>query len=439
MRFFMAKILKKITPESFMSRMLLIILLPAVAAQIISTYIFYERHWANVRDMMLSSLANEILFVYDLDKKLGEKEELFLDKRTMLRFTFTPDEKINNGIVTPFDEFKKEIKILYELLKEKIENNVSIKYLHRDKRIEVKIQNDQGVLNFEISRKRFYTPSTNNFILWMVGSSALLMLITIIFAKNQIRSIYNLSLAAEKIGCGEKARLKPSGSVELRKAGAALIEMQRRVDNHINQRTMLLAGVSHDLRTPITRIKLSLEMCEADEEVLCIRKDLEQMEATINDYLEFAKGQEKEQGVLFNLSELIKNICVTYNYSFQQIQTEIEDAIFIKGRENQVRRAITNIIDNSSKFAARLQVSLKQKNNYVTIKLYDNGPGMNADDIDKAFQPFYRNEKANSMNIGGLGLGLAIANDIITKHGGTILLKPNSRFGGLGVVIRLPL
>lgn len=430
----MRRIFKKLLPESLFTRMLMIIIIPTIIAQLISTYIFYHRHWDNVSYSMLYSLGGEIAFISELHQKLSNKDIQKLKTFTDLKYRFHKDQKIQKHQ----SKLSSELNILKTILQNNIKVPFSVRYDKKEREVEVEVQMTDGVLFFEVSRNRFYTPTTYIFILWMTGITFVLLIFTIIFSRNQIRAITKLSEAAQKFGTQQSIEsYKPQGAIEVRKAGIAFLEMKRRIENQIRQRTQMLAGVSHDLRTPITRIKLQLAM-STDPLTGLIQEDIKEMENIINDYLDFAKGDGNYQTTKANLNSVIRELIAKYSHSKTQITFTRSKKIDINIKLSSFKRALQNLLDNSVKFATIVKISLKQENEQVIIEINDNGPGISEHDLGKVFQPFYRVEGSRNNATGGIGLGLSITQDIILRHGGNIELG-KSLMGGLKVRISLPM
>lgn len=428
------RITKKLVPESLFTRMLMIIIIPTVIAQLVSTYIFYHRHWDNVSHSMLYSLAGEISFISELHQKLSNKDIKTLKTYTNLRYKFFKDKKIEQKK----NKLSNELKILEQNLKQNINSPLHLSYDKRDKEVEVEVQMKEGVLFFEVSRSRFYTPTTYIFIIWMIGITSVLLVFTIIFSKNQIRSITKLSSAAQRFGTLQSVdSFKPEGAIEVRKAGIAFLEMKQRIENQIKQRTEMLAGVSHDLRTPITRIKLELALMKQEDTLRNISADIQEMENIINDYLDFAKDEKNYKTSKVFLSKILSEVVEKYSHSKTKITLELDKKIEGNIRISPFKRAIQNLLDNATRFASEISISLRTTENSITIEINDNGPGITRQEIKKVFQPFYRVEHSRNQATGGVGLGLSITQDIILRHGGNISLD-KSKLGGLKVNITLP-
>lgn len=430
----MKNIIKKLMPSTLLSRMMLIIIIPTILAQLISTYIFYHRHWDNVSNSMLYSLAGEISFISELHKKLNEKDIKKLRTYTNLKYVYYKGKTISANQ----SSLNGELKILQNNLQNNLDTQLRLRYDKNNKEIQIQVQIEDGILFFEIPRSRLYTPMKYIFILWMLGITLVLMVFTIIFSKNQIRSITRLSTAAEKFGTGLSIdNFKPEGAIEVRKVSFAFLEMKQRIENQVKQRTEMLAGVSHDLRTPITRIKLQLAMMKQDEALQEINHDIQDMENIINDYLDFARGEDSYKTTSVDLNNLLKEIVLKYKNSKAKIAVISDKEIVGNIRVNAFKRAIQNLIDNASRFAKKVEIDLREEGNFIVIDIDDNGPGIAKQELKKVFQPFYRVEHSRNQATGGIGLGLSISQDIVLRHGGNIVLS-KSELGGLKASILLP-
>ena len=263
-----------------------------------------------------------------------------------------------------------------------------------------------------------------------------MVFISLIFLKNQTRPITNLARAAEKFGRGEKIEeFKPSGAAEIRQAGYEFDKMRKRIIRHLNQRSEMLSGISHDLRTPLTRMKLQVAFIKDKELANKLADDINEMEKMLNEYLQFTSSSYLEKDEKFNLSELINKIVKKYNN--QNILTSLSSEIYVNGRKNLIQRCINNLIDNGIKYGDRVNIELMRNNNNLFIKIEDDGPGIPEKEYDNVFKPFYKIDKGRADSKSSVGLGLSIASDIVRSHGGNIKLEKSS-MNGLGVKIFLP-
>jgi two-component system osmolarity sensor histidine kinase EnvZ len=393
---------------------------------------------------MVNSLVNEIKMIIESLTHLPKEQH-----RTFLNFV-AENMQITCIMVPPvknldlgFRQEDSDLLDLEELLLENVRFPADISYVDLNKtevNIKIEVSPVEWVI-VRVPRKRFYTPTTHIFLSWMGGTTAVLLIISILLSKNQIRAISRLANAADRLGKGEDVtRFKLEGAREVRKAGLAFLEMKQRIERHISQRTEMLAGVSHDLRTPLTRIKLQLAMIESEVPVDGIKSNILEMEYMIKEYLDFARGDVGEALTEVNWEVFLKSILSNYDHSPAKFDFIVEDSgksltAFIKPKA--FKRAIMNIIDNASYYGTHVVITLGLTNGSHKITIEDNGPGIPKEDKGKAFQPFYRGDSSRNLQTGGVGLGLAIAKDIINSHAGNIELG-DSKLGGVIIGITVP-
>ena len=423
----------KLLPRSLLSRIILIIIIPAIIAQCISVYIFYRKHWDNISKYMVYTLAGEISFITRAYPKIGDKGLKDIHSYTFLKYDFHKDAKVT---LKKQKNLPRELKILKSNLQYNLANYpINIRLIKSSgKEIAVDVQIQGGVLSFEVFPKRILFSSTYVFLLWVFASTFILLLLTVLFAKNQIRSITKLSHFATQVSSGTNiSRFIPSGAKEVKNAGYALLKMKHKLEESVKQKIEMLAGVSHDLKTPITRLKLQIELMEEDPKIDAMREDLLQLENTINDYLEFARGEEMFQTQFYDIEALIEKI-LPKNFD---IELKAKGNIKVSVNQNQFSRAITNFINNAQRFSSKVIVKIYETAHDVFIEIHDNGPGISDRDKKKVFTPFYRVEHSRNTDSGGIGLGMSISRDIIFKHHGSVTLH-TSYLGGLLVIIKLP-
>jgi two-component system osmolarity sensor histidine kinase EnvZ len=324
-------------------------------------------------------------------------------------------------------------------------HTVNISFNKKTKEVEIEVGGvASGALLFHINHKKIFVQSTYTFIIWMIGSTLILLIITIIFAKNQIRSITQLSTIAGKLSKGQAVqRFIPHGATEVRNVGQAVLKMKQEIEDEVQRKSQMLAWVSHDLRTPLTRMKLQLALKERTMpkslggRVQALHSDICEMEKIINDYLDFIKGETSIKLKQSNLSTLVQTVIKTARIGAKAtITTEIQPKVYAKINENQFKRALFNLLDNAKKFGSHIKVRLHQEpNKQILLEIHDNGPGIPASDMPNVFKPFYRSTKHG--NVQGSGLGLPIVANIIRRHRGTVSLF-QSHEGGLMVSISLP-
>ena len=436
--------IKNILPQTLFGRALLIIVTPLILMQAISTFVFFDRHWDTMTRRLAHTLAGDIAFIVDsltpLPKQL-DLNQIFLkaDDILHIRLTYSPEEILVKK--KPFQQWDRVRKSLRDALKERVRRPFSIDTIKKERRIEIKVQLPQGLLNVNVHEKRLYSSTPYIFLMWMIGSSLVLFAIAIIFMRNQIRPIRRLAIAARSFGMGRgSSEIKPSGAKEVRQATQAFRQMRERISRQFAQRTEMLAGVSHDLRTPLTRMKLQIEMLERTPETRELQDDIQEMERMIDGYLTFARGEGSESLSKINLASLIEEIISTERRDGSLINF-VNKSKTIKSvtlRPQAIKRAITNLIINSKKYAETVKVEFEYNSEHAIITIDDNGPGIKPEHRDDVFKAFFRLDPSRNTDTGGTGLGLTIAKDIIQSHGGDLLLSEAS-LGGLRATITLPL
>ena len=436
--------IKNILPQTLFGRALLIIVTPLILMQAISTFIFFDRHWDTMTRRLAHTLAGDIAFIVDsltpLPKQL-DLNQIFLkaDDILHIRLTYSPEEiHVKKKAFQQWDRVRKS---LQDALKERVRRPFSIDTIKKERRIEIKVQLPQGLLNVNVHEKRLYSSTPYIFLMWMIGSSLVLFAIAIIFMRNQIRPIRRLAIAARSFGMGRgSSEIKPSGAKEVRQATQAFRQMRERISRQFAQRTEMLAGVSHDLRTPLTRMKLQIEMLERTPETRELQDDIQEMERMIDGYLTFARGEGSESLSKINLASLIEEIISTERRDGSVINFVNKSKPFksVTLRPQAIKRAITNLIINSKKYAETVKVGFEYNSEHAIITIDDNGPGIKPEHRDDVFKAFFRLDPSRNTDTGGTGLGLTIAKDIIQSHGGDLLLSEAS-LGGLRATITLPL
>jgi two-component system osmolarity sensor histidine kinase EnvZ len=430
--------LKKVLPKRLFYRALLIVAVPVITIQLIITIVFFDSLWIKTNKGMTRTLVNEIsAFVEAYQKEENDKQEvtnlfsLFLD----LNIELVVDEKLSDQNkerwFSPID------RTLRRELKSKFSpeifwfNTTNYKEL-----VDLRIKYEDGYFKFLVPKDRVTSTSARIFALWITVPAIIMVIISLIFLKNQTRPITNLARAAERFGKGEDIEeFKPSGALEIRQAGHEFDKMRKRIERHLNQRTEMLSGISHDLRTPLTRMKLQLAFLKDKDAVDKLTDDINEMEKMLNEYLQFTSSSYVEKDEMFNLSELIEEIIKKYNN--KNISHNLIPRIYINGRKNLINRSLNNLIDNGLKYANKVEISLTKKNTNLFIIIDDDGPGIPKKEHENVFKPFYKMDKGRNDSKSSVGLGLSIASDIIKSHGGNIMLE-KSKFNGLRVKIFLP-
>lgn len=428
--------LRRVIPSSLFIRFILIIILPIIFAQLIATYIFYNRHWESVSKNMSLSLANDIRAVFAIEgQKINPDERYKIYGKLGIKFDVKPYE---GSKVIP-DSYGPEAEFLYYQLKEHFNRPIQIKFTDDGNNIVVEIFKMNQVFSFITNSKRIDNPTTYIFILWMTGTSLIFIFLSIIFARNQIRPIIKLARAADRFGKGQQTLfLKPEGAAEIRKAAIAFLKMKERIERQISYRTEMLAGVSHDLRTPLTRMKLQLAISKEEENVDML-EDVKDMENMINTYLDFARGDAQETAKVISFHKFLDRIILPYRKQNLNITTEYNSNIKISLKSDAIKRCFQNLLDNSFKYGKNVILKSSIIDDNLRVEFHDDGPGIPESKREEVFKPFFRLDESRNKDTGGVGLGLAITRDIIGNHGGQIHFESSELLSGLKAIINLPL
>jgi two-component system osmolarity sensor histidine kinase EnvZ len=435
-------VVKNLLPHTLFGRALLIIVTPLVLVQLISTVIFYDRHWQQISRRLSSAVVGELALTLELMQQFpdpGYHRWLFdqVARTTSLLMSFEPGARLDMAANPDWqDPYLRDS--LQKALREKIPLAVTINPQISREWVEISIQTPQGVLRVMSPMRRFFSSTTYIFIFWMLGSSVLLFSIALIFMRNQIRPIRRLATAAENFGKGRTdISFKPEGASEVRQAGKAFLDMQERLRRQIDQRTFFLAGVSHDLRTPLTRMRLALELLPDNAESTEIRADILEMEQMIDSYLAFARGEDDEAVTRIDLGVLLLDLIEKSRRSGGIITIIADPGVMMMARPMAFRRCLTNLLVNANRYAKELWIEVIVKDHEIMIIFDDNGPGIPASRRDDVFKPFMRLDDSRNSATGGTGLGLTVARDIARRHGGDITLDSSPR-GGLRVLMTIP-
>jgi len=441
--------IKDLLPRTLFARSLLILVTPIFLVQIITIYIFFDRHWQKMGDRLAYAIAGEIAMIADeIDKNdAPERVEAIQDGTRVLdfRMNYKPGARLTETHYGPLRGIQNASRenIIAETLSRSLDVQLRRPYnirVDRDEKwVYITVQLDKGVLSASVPERRIFSSSGYIVLLWMAGSSIVLLIIATLFMRNQIRPIRRLAVAAERFGKGRDVPFfKVEGAREVRQAAKAFIDMKNRLQRQIQQRTAMLAGVSHDLRTPLTRMKLQLEMMGDAADVKDLKNDIADMEKMIGAYLEFARGEGGEEPVRTDLKDLIEQVARTLNRDEKRVHTDIAENIILPLRPVAFERCIVNVLGNALKYGSLAWVSVKKFGESIEICVDDNGPGIPKDQYEDVFKPFFRGESSRNSKTGGVGLGLPIVQDIVLSHGGQVWLDQSPK-GGLRVVIDLPL
>lgn len=442
-------LIKRFLPRTLFMRSLIILITPVFLIQVIATYIFIDRHWTKITDRMAFAVAGEIAMIADqIDQAAGladvEAINRYYQSRLDLEVHYRPNAVLQKTIqpftypATAWDS------AVADALARKVEAVVRRPYDIRvdtqENWVEVGVQLKNGVLIVVSPQRRLFSSTSYIFLMWMAGSSIILLVIAVLFMRNQIRPIRRLAIAAERFGKGRDVPFfKAEGAREVRQAATAFIEMRERINRQIQQRTAMLAGVSHDLRTPLTRMKLQMEMLGDSEDIREMKSDIVDMERMIAAYLDFARGEGEEEPVRVDCSDILSRVvAAACRQEGVEVHLETEGDMSVMLRPLAFERCITNLVGNAVKYAGAAWVRAQAFDEYIEITVEDNGPGVPEAMREDVFKPFFRAESSRNQKTGGVGLGLPIAQDIIHAHGGQIRLDDSAAHGGLKVVIDLP-
>jgi two-component system osmolarity sensor histidine kinase EnvZ len=431
---------KRLLPRSLFGRTLLIIVLPTLITLAAATFVFFDRHWTTVTNRLANAIAGDVAVVVDLLEKSSNPEStaavvhLASDKMN-LYVTFEPGQVLSDK---PHDNFNPLRDILKHALSDHLSYPFEIDIRHSQEMIVIGVSVPEGVYMILCPERRIYTPTTEVFIAWMVGSSILLSAIALLFMRNQIRPIRRLADAAEAIGKGREVPwFKLEGAAEVRQAAAALMVMRDRLRRQITQRMAMLAGVSHDLRTPLTRMRLQLELLPATEEKKELTGEIAEMETMLDAYLAFARGEEAEVEAPVDLAELLSEVVQGAKRQHANIQINVPADAVVTLRRNAMKRCLANLVGNAVRYGKQAQINVVLRDHVLDIVIDDNGPGIDAARREDMFRPFTRMEESRNPATGGVGLGLTIARDIARSHGGDVMLE-DSPLGGLRARVWLP-
>lgn len=433
-------LLKRTLPRSLLGRSLLIIITPLILLQVISAVIFYERHWDNVARRLAHSVAGDVSAVIDAMRESTAPET----HDTVFRIAASNMDLLvsyREGAILPGSAQANAAEIdsvLAHALVERVRRPFAIDIIGDERDVAIHVQLTEGILDVVVPRKRLYSSTTYIFVLWMVGSSLILFAVAMIFMRNQVRPIRRLAAAADALGKGRDIpSFKLQGATEVRQAATAFNIMRERLLRQISQRTEMLAGVSHDLRTPLTRMKLQLAMLPKTQDVAELQADVLEMEQMVEGYLAFARGEGSEDPVPTDLGDLLADVVGGAQRAGGDIKLATNGALTVPVRPAALKRCLANLVGNAMRYGKHVLVSAARTGSTVEITVDDDGPGIPSAQREEVFRPFRRLEGSRNVETGGVGLGLTIARDIIHGHGGAILLE-DSPLGGLRARLRLP-
>ncbi len=432
------KFIKNLLPKRLFYRALLIVAIPVILIQLIISIVFFDSLWIKTNKGMTRALVSEIqtfIEVYSNDNYEKDEIKNIFSLYQDLNIEFVEDDNFN------FSYNERWFSPLDRTLRRELKSKFGSEIFWFDtttykELVDLRIKYQNGYFKFIFPKDRLTSTSARLFGLWITVPAFIVVIISLIFLKNQTRPITALAKAAEKFGKGENVdEFKPSGAAEIRQAGYEFDRMRKRIMRHLNQRSEMLSGISHDLRTPLTRMKLQTEFIKDKSLAEKLTEDINEMEKMLNEYLQFTSSSFIEKDELFNLSDLMDKIISKYDNG--QITKEISPRIYLNGRKNLIKRCLNNLLENSIKYGNKINIELQKKKTSLIIKVEDDGPGIPESEYDNVFKPFYKIDKGRADSKSSVGLGLSIASDIIRSHGGNIKLN-RSNLNGLEVKIFLP-
>lgn len=426
--------LKQFMPKSLFGRSIIILMTPLIVVQVILSYTFFERHTDAILDSLAKGIAGDMQMVCDLvDTGIPSSEITRLAKKNFdFKVTLNP-----NGKLMQYGAFKD--KWLYQYMLSQLDARLNHLYFLRifEDKIHVEIPHAKGVITIETPRKRLYSRTTHLVIIWTALSALLLFIVASLFMRNQIRPISRLASAADQFGRGVDINFRPEGATEVRQAGLAFMIMRDRLKRHIQERTEMLAGVSHDLRTPIARMKLQLAMMKQNSDIKDLQNDVEEMQRMVQGFLDFAKGVGQEELSQINIKDLLDSIFTGIRHLPLDITTSGDLDISIPVKVELFKRCMSNLLLNANRYSTHVNIDVTPLDKAILFTLDDNGPGIPESERENVFRPFYRIDTSRNLDSGGVGLGLSIAKDIVSGHGGDLSLETSPK-GGLRIILKIP-
>jgi two-component system osmolarity sensor histidine kinase EnvZ len=428
-------------PKGLYTRSILIVVLPMIILQSVVTYVFMERYWQIVTRRLSEALTRDIAAIiavietYPQDDRFSEIARI-AEETYGLTISVLPPDPLPEPGPRPF--FSLLDSTLSHQLRTEINRPFWIDTVGNSDMVEIRIRLKDHVLRVFAHRSQAYASNSHIFLLWMVGTSLVLIFIALLFLRNQIKPILNLAKAAEQFGKGRPvANFRPRGAREVRQASQAFIDMRERIERQIEQRTTMLSGVSHDLRTVLTRFKLELALLGESPDTEAIRADVDEMSRMLEDYLAFAQGDAGEASELIDVPTLLEEVADNARRHGDVVETGFEGEPQALVRALGFRRCLANLVGNAGKHADRIELKARHAEGWLTVTVDDDGPGIPAEEREAVFRPFYRLDTGRNVDAGGSGLGLAISRDIAMSHGGDIILA-DSHLGGLRAILMIP-
>jgi len=431
---------KRVLPRTMFGRSLLLIVMPLVLVQMIATWVFYARHWETVSYRFSSDVAGDIGMLIDGMKAAPPGPELtrLMETASILTdisYVLEPGATLPPAAPPAGTLLETQLR---QTLSERVARPFWVDTESDPSDVQVKVELPSGVLSVTVPRKRLYTSTTYIFMLWMIGSSLILLFVAALFLRNQVKSLRRLAAAADGFGKGRPMTYsKVEGALEVRQAAIAFFQMRDRIQRQVRQRTEMLAGVSHDLRTPLTRMKLALEMMGTDPTVTELKSDVIEMERLIEIYLDFARGEGTETPVETDIAFLLDDMAAASRRDGTALSLAAPDELVVPVRPDALRRCLGNLIGNAQRYGSHVWLTGQACADGIDILIDDDGPGIPVADRERVFQPFVRLDASRNPATGGIGLGLAIARDVARTHGGDVRLETSPQ-GGLRARVHLP-
>jgi two-component system osmolarity sensor histidine kinase EnvZ len=433
--------IKSVLPKGLYARSLLIIIAPMVILQSVVAFVFMERHWNSVTRNLSGAVVQDIAALIDIYRGYPQDSDnaqirRIAQDRLGLVVDFLPVSDLPPPGPKPF--FSLLDQALSDEIRKQIKRPFWIDTVGRSSLVEIRVKLDNNVMRVFARRSAAYASNSQIFLLWMVGTSLVLLTVAILFLRNQIRPILRLADAAESFGKGRDVPdFRPRGATEVRRASLAFIEMKRRIERTLEQRTAMLAGVSHDLRTILTRFKLELALLGDSPEIEAMKKDVDEMARMLEAYLAFARGDAGEQSAPTDMAAFLDELKADAERNGHQTTVAFHGHPIVTVRPASFKRCLANLVGNAARFAPSIAITGHRDHRWLTVTIDDDGPGIPQKLREEVFKPFLRLDDARNQDEGGTGLGLAIARDIARSHGGDIMLG-DSPLGGLRATVRVP-
>lgn len=429
-------IAKRYLPKSLLGRSIMIIIAPLIVLQIVSTWIFYDRHWDTITRRLAGAVAGEIGLVVDAHTKLEDPATARWLTESIRKLGIAVDFRAGDALPEAPQAVGSGIldARLTKAMRSAVGRPFRIDAWKHEELVRIQVQMPEGVMEFTVPRKRLFSSTTYIFVMWMVGTSLLLFAVATAFMRNQVRPIQRLAAAVDSFGKRREAPgFKPEGATEIRLAAQAFERMRNRIQNAMAQRTEMLAGISHDLRTPLTRMKIQLAMLGDSAAADALRTDLHEMEIMVEEFLDFARGEGTEEVVDTDAGEIVRSVAAQAD----RVEAETVGDLRVSVRPNALRRCLTNLVTNALTHAQSVRISARRLPARIEFFVDDDGPGIPEAERESVFKPFYRLDASRNPNTGGTGLGLSIARDVARGHGGDVILE-TSPLGGVRATVRLP-